>query len=42
MQLNITEEDWEAFKRRWDLFKAGTKMSQAQVTSQLIQCCGKE
>ena len=37
-----TEEDWAAFTRRWELFKAGTALHPSQVTPQLLACCEKD
>ena len=34
-----TEETWNAFKARWDLFKRGTQLTPQEVTQQLFQCC---
>ena len=40
--LNMGEEDWDAFKRRWKMFKNGTEIAPGQVVSQLIACCEQE
>ena len=39
IKLDMGEDDWEAFKRRWKLFKNGTDVSPTQVVPQLIACC---
>ena len=35
----ISEEDWEAFSRRWSLFCRETRMTADQIPPQLIACC---
>ena len=37
-----TEEDWDTFLKKWDLFKKGTDIPTGQVNTQLWQCCDKE
>ena len=34
-----TEESWSMFVKKWDMFKAGSKIPAAQLTNQLFQCC---
>ena len=34
-----TEESWSMFVKKWDMFKAGSKIPPAQLTNQLFQCC---
>ena len=34
-----TEEVWNAFRARWDLFKNGTQLTLNETTQQLFQCC---
>ena len=39
LQQGIAEEDWVVFSRRWKLFLKGTRLTRAQVISQLLACC---
>ena len=32
-----SEETWNAFSARWDIFKAGTQLTAAETTQQLFQ-----
>ena len=34
-----TEETWNAFQARWNLFKNGTQLTPNETTQQLFQCC---
>lgn len=34
-----TDEEWQTFLKRWDLFKRGTEIPNGQLTTQLWQCC---
>ena len=34
-----TEEEWNTFVKRWNLFKQGTDIPNGQVATQLWQCC---
>ena len=34
-----SEETWNAFRARWNLFKAGTQLTAADTTQQFFQCC---
>lgn len=34
-----TEESWNAFLARWNLFKDGTQLTQNETAQQLFQCC---
>ena len=34
-----TEETWAMFTKKWSMFKAGSKIPDAQLNNQLFQCC---
>ena len=34
-----TEETWNAFNARWNLFKNGTNLTAVETTQQLFHCC---
>ena len=34
-----TEEAWNAFLARWDMFKRGTRLTVGETIQQLFQCC---
>lgn len=36
---DTTEEDWNTFLKKWELFKNGTDIPNAQVSTHLWQCC---
>ena len=36
---DTTEEDWNTFVKKWNLFKNGTDIPTTQVTTHLWQCC---
>lgn len=36
---DTTEEDWNTFVKKWNLFKNGTDIPPTQVTTHLWQCC---
>ena len=38
----ITPEEWNAFFRRWDAYKAAYNISDANATSQLFFCCSPQ
>ena len=42
LRQDITDEDWEAFDRRWDLFRKSTTLTPRQVVAQLLACCEPE
>ena len=42
LQQGITDEDWESFSRRWDLFNQSTSLTPRQVVAQLLACCEPE
>jgi len=37
-----SEEGWNTFIKRWNLFKRGTNIPATRITSQLWQCCDRE
>ena len=37
-----TEEEWNTFLKRWNIFKRGTAIPIGQLTTQLWQCCDKD
>lgn len=37
-----TEEEWNTFTKKWNLFKRGTDIPTSQLTTQLWNCCDKE
>ena len=39
LQQGISEEDWEAFTRRWALFCRETKLPTDRIPAQLMACC---
>ena len=34
-----TDEEWNTFIKRWELFKQGTDIPTGQITTQLLKCC---
>ena len=42
LHQGVTEEDWEAFIRRWDLFRQRTTLAPRQAVAQLPACCEPE
>ena len=36
---DITEEDWQVFIKRWELFCRGTSLAPQQISAQLLACC---
>ena len=42
LHQGVTEEDWEAFSRRWDLFSQSTTLTPRQSVAQLLACCEPE
>ena len=42
LHQGITDEDWEAFSRRWDLFSSSTTLAPRQLAAQLLACCEPE
>ena len=42
LQQGVTEEDWEAFKRRWNLLSQSTTLASRQLVAQLLACCEPE
>eukprot|EP00111_Clytia_hemisphaerica_P012758 TCONS_00037534-protein len=36
---DTTEEDWNTFVKKWNLFKNGTDIPATQITTHLWQCC---
>ena len=39
---DTSEEDWNTFLKKWELFKKGTDIPHTQLTTQLWQCCETE
>lgn len=37
-----TDEEWNTFTKKWNLFKRGTDIPATQVTTQLWKCCDSE
>jgi len=37
-----TEEEWNTFTKKWNLFKRGTDIPATQLTTQLWKCCDSE
>ena len=37
-----TEENWNAFLARWNMFKRGTRLTAGETVQQLFQCCEGE
>ena len=42
IELHSSEELWNAFMLRWDMFKKSTHMSADETVRQLFQCCTTE
>ena len=42
ISVGCTEEQWNTFTKRWNLFKQGTDIPDGQVPSQLWQCCDSD
>ena len=42
IELHSSEELWNAFDVRWNMFKKSTKMSADETVRQLFQCCDTE
>ena len=39
---NASGEEWNAFVRRWNTFKEGSKISNTSATPQLFECCTQQ
>lgn len=42
IRKETSEEDWNTFIKKWDLFKRGTDIPNTQLTTHLWQCCDPE
>jgi len=42
LQLNSTSEDWNAFIRRWDTFRVGSRISDEAASGQLLECTSEQ
>lgn len=42
LRQGVTDEDWEAFSRRWDLFRHSMTLAPRQIAAQLLACCEPE
>ena len=42
ISVGATEEQWNTFIKRWNLFKQGTDIPDGQLASQLWQCCDSD
>ena len=42
IDIGADEERWVAFKRRWDTFKRGSSISEAETSVQLFECASLE
>ncbi|KAK5884464.1 hypothetical protein CesoFtcFv8_018283 [Champsocephalus esox] len=40
VDVGVSIEEWNVFIRRWDVFRAGSGIGDAQVPFQLFQCAG--
>ena len=38
LQLNSTSEDWNAFHRRWETYRAGSGIQDTIASGQLLEC----
>ena len=42
MDIGISDEEWNIFLRRWEVFRTGSGLDESSVQSQLFQCAGSE
>ena len=42
IDVGVTVEEWNVFKRYWDVFRTGSSVSDTSTPSQLFQCAGTE
>ena len=42
VNIGVTLEEWNIFKRRWDVFVSGSGLDPDASSSQLFQCAGDE
>jgi len=42
VDIGISVEEWNIFKRRWEVFRAGSGIDDSSAPSQLFQCAGNE
>ena len=42
IKLNCTNEDWNAFCRRWETYKTGSNISDERASGQLLECTSSE
>ena len=42
VNIGVTLEEWNIFKRRWDVFVSGSGLDPDDPSSQLLQCAGDE
>jgi len=42
LKLNSTNEDWNAFIRRWETFRIGSGVQDATASGQLLECTSEQ
>ena len=42
IKLNCTNEEWNAFCRRWETYKTGSNISDERASGQLLECTSSE
>lgn len=42
IDVGVTVEEWNVFKRYWEVFRTGSSVSNTSTPSQLFQCAGTE
>ena len=42
IDVGANEERWNAFKRRWETFRRGSRIEGAEASAQLFECAGTE
>ena len=42
MNIGVLAEEWNVFRRRWEVFRTGSAIDTASAAAQLFQCGGNE